>query len=149
MRAVLLLLFTLLTVAQAEEYKAVFDCSSNKASYIASRMMLVERTMSMIEKRGNKPVFAITLHGGCVPIVSKNYDEIFMDEEDMLSIQRAQESIIRLSKKKGVEITACAIALNANAIAQEDVLPFVHISENSFIDTIAYQNCGYALMTFK
>ena len=41
------------------------------------------------------------------------------------------------------------MSLNANGIDQKDVLPFVDISENSFIDTMGYQNHGYAIMTFQ
>ena len=41
------------------------------------------------------------------------------------------------------------MSLNANTIEKADVVQDVKISKNSFIDTIAYQNDGYALMTFK
>jgi len=41
------------------------------------------------------------------------------------------------------------MSLENNGLEQADVLPFVRISPNSFIDTIGYQNNGYALMTFK
>ena len=133
---------------QAEEYKAVFDCSSSDASYIKSRMWLVGKTLDMIEKRGDKANFVLTLHGGCVPMVSKVYDEI-VDENDEETIKQAQDSLIRLVKEKKVKIIVCAMSLAANAIEKKEVLPFVTISDNSFIDTIYYQNHGYALMSFK
>ncbi len=132
----------------AEEYKAVFDCSSSDASYIKSRMWVVGKTLDMIEKKGDTTKFVITLHGGCVPMVSKLYNEV-IDDKDIPAIKEAQESIVQLAKKKGVKIIACAMSLKANAIEKEEVLPFVTISDNSFIDTIYYQNQGYALMTFK
>lgn len=136
------------TVLSAEEYKAVFDCSSSDANYIKKRMWLVGKTMDMIEKKGDKAEFVITLHGGCVPMVSSLYHEIVADK-DMPKIKKAQESISHLAKVRGVKIIACAMSLNANAIEKKEVLPFVTISDNSFIDTIHYQNMGYALMTFK
>ena len=138
----------LLGVVQAQEFKAVFDCSSDDARFILSRINLIEMTMRMIEKRGDKAKFALTLHGGCVPMVSKEYGEVVYDE-DQPYIKKAQETITRLSKKKDVEIVACAMSLEHNGLEQADVLPFVRISPNSFIDTIGYQNNGYALMTFK
>ena len=49
---------------------------------------------------------------------------------------------------KKVGIIVCAISLHANAIDKTEVLPFIQISKNSFIDTIGLQNQGYALMTF-
>ena len=133
---------------QAQEYKAVFDCSSGDARFILSRMNLIDITMMMIEKNGDKARFAITLHGGCVPMVSKAYDEVVADE-DLIYVKKAQETLVRLSKKKNIEIVACAMSLENNGLEREDIVPFVRISENSFIDTIGYQNRGYAIMTFK
>lgn len=143
-----LILIITLGAAQAEEYKAVFDCSSSDASYIKSRMWLVGKTLDMIEKKGDTTKFVITLHGGCVPMVSNVYDEIVADEDES-DIKKAQEYLKHLAKEKGVKIIACAMSLNAQAIEKKEVLPFVTISDNSFIDTIHYQNKGYALMTFK
>ena len=138
----------LFTALQAEEYKAVFDCSSSDASYIKSRMWLVGKTLDMIEKKGDKANFVLTVHGGCVPVISKVYDEI-VDENDEEIMKLAQESLIRLVKEKKVKVIVCAMSLAANTVDRKEVLPFVTISENSFIDTIYYQNQGYALMTFK
>lgn len=148
MKKYIFLLIGLVSFMQAQEYKSVFDCSSNNARFVMTRMNLIERTMNMIEKDGDTANFVITLHGGCVPMVSDVYDEIVPDE-DMLYIKKAQESVIRLSKNKKVKIIVCAMSLNANAIDQNEVLPFIKISKNSFIDTIGLQNKGYALMTFK
>jgi len=144
----LIVISIIFSALQAEEYKAVFDCSSNKASYIKSRMWLVGKTLDMIEKKGDKANFVLTLHGGCVPMVSSLYDEI-VDDEEVDDIKAAQKLLIGLAKKKNVKVIVCAMSLSANAIEQKEVLPFVKISDNSFIDTIHYQNQGYALMTFK
>lgn len=132
----------------SHEYKAVFDCSSSDSKFIVSRMLLIEKTIKMIEDEGQKAVFAITLHGGCVAMTSAAYDEIVPDDE-MIYIKKAQETIQNLATKKGVEIVACNMSLNANSIDSDDVLPFVKISKNSFLDTIKYQNLGYALMPLK
>ncbi len=148
MKFFLILLFLFLTNLQAREYKAVFDCSSSNAHYIKTRMWLIDKTMSMIEKKGNKADFVITLHGSCVPMVSKLYDMV-IDDEDIEDTKKAQQYLTHLAKERGVKVVVCAMSLVSNAIDKEDVLDFIYISENSFIDTIAYQNDGYALMTFK
>ena len=138
----------LVTVSQSKEYKAIFDCSSDNAYYIKTRMWLVGKTMDMIEKKGDNATFVLTLHGGCVPMVSKEFKDI-VDANDVDNITKAQMYLSDLSKRKGTKIIVCAMSLNANAIDQKEVLPFIAISENSFIDTIGYQNDGYALMSFK
>ena len=144
----LVLALILLAAVQAREHKAVFDCSSGDQYYIASRMNLIETTMNIIKRNGDKVKFALTLHGECVPMVSKEYGEI-VEDKDMAYVKKAQESLVRLSKKEGFEIVVCAMSLENNAISQDEVLPFIRISEDSFIDTIAYQNRDYAIMTFK
>ncbi len=136
------------TTLSAKEYKAVFDCSSSDSHYIKSRMWLVGKTIDMMKKKGNTADVVLTLHGGCVPMISELYDMV-IDDADIANIKQAQKYLTALVKDKGVKVIACAMSLSANAIDQEDVLPFIEISENSFIDTIAYQNDGYALMTFK
>ncbi|QOY52133.1 DsrE family protein [Candidatus Sulfurimonas baltica] len=149
MKYIFLALILLSGIVQAKEFKAVFDCSSKNSGYIVSRMFLIERTIDMIEEKGDSVKFAITIHGSCAPIVSKNIDEIIMDDAELANMQKAREQLERLATKKGVDVTVCAMSLNANTIDKDYVLPFVKISENSFIDTIGYQNDGYALMTFK
>ena len=148
MKYIFLLLVIFSALLQAKEYKAVFDCSSKNIGYVASRMFLIERTMDMIQKNGDSTKFALTIHGSCAAIVSVNFDEL-VEENEVETMQQAQNQLKRLSEKKDVEVIVCAMSLNANTIEEEDVVPFVKIVENSFIDTIGYQNDGYALMTFK
>ncbi len=148
MHKILLILLTLVVMSEAKEYKAVFDCSSTDAGFIKSRMWLVGKTIDMIEKRGDTATVALTLHGGCVQMVAQDYEMITPDE-DIKNIEKAQNYLISLSKRKNVKIVACAMSLSASAIEKSDVIPFVEVSPNSFIDTIGYQNDGYALMTFK
>lgn len=148
MRYFFIILSTLFITANAQEYKAVFNCNAKDMQYVASRMILVERTIDMIEKNGGTTKFAVTIHGSCAPIVSKNYDEIILDEDDLASIEISQKQLIKLSER-GVELVVCAMSLNANTIPKEDVIPEVKISPNSFIETIGYQNSGYALMVFE
>ena len=145
----LFLIFTLFSVlVNAKEYKVVFDCSSANASYIKSRMWLVGKTIDMIEEQGDTAKVALTLHGSCVAMVANDYDMIVPDE-DVQNIKQSQEYLKELAKRKNVRIIACAMSLAHNAIDKTDVLPFVKISKNSFLDTIRYQNDGYALMNFK
>jgi len=111
-------------------------------------MWLIGKTMDMIEKQGDSAKFVITLHGGCVPLVSKKYDEI-VDDEDEADMKTAQTYLIGLAKNKKVKVIACAMSLDVNGMEKSEVLPFVQISPNSFIDTIYYQNRDYALMVLK
>ena len=141
----LLLFFSLL---EAKENKVIYDCSSDDAGYIKSRMWLVGKTIDMMKEQGDTSKVILTLHGGCVAMVSQDYDMIVPDE-DLEKIKQAQQYLKSLSQRKNVNIIVCAMSLGANAIEQKEVLPFINISKNSFIETIKYQNKGYAIMTFK
>lgn len=138
----------LATLVSAKEYKVVFDCSSGNADYIKTRTWLVGKTIDMIKAQGDTPVVAMTLHGSCVAMVSKEFHEI-VDMEDINDIQEAQKNLKELMSDKKVEVVACAMSLARAEIDHKDVLPSIKISKNSFIDTIRYQNDGYAVMTFK
>ncbi len=146
MRALLMVLLVYSSVV-AKEYKAVFDCSSSDARYIMTRVMLIDKTMEMFKDQGDDVDFVVTLHGGCVAMTSQNYEDI-VDDSDLNYIAKAQQTLKSLAHK-GVAVTACAMSLDANGVDKEEVLPFIKISRNSFIDTIKYQNSGYALMSFK
>ena len=148
MKSLFLLLFVFLSLVQAREYKAVFDCSSGDASYVKSRMWLIGKTIDMMQSKGDTADVVLTLHGSCVPMISEDY-ELIVPDEDLENIKKAQDFLTKLAKEKNVKVIACQMSLNANAIDQKSVLPFVKITPNSFIDTIGYQNDGYALMTFK
>ena len=148
MKNLFLIYILLSAIVYAKEYKVVFDCSSGDASYVKSRMWLVGKTIDMIEEQGDTAKVALTLHGSCVAMVANDYDMIVPDE-DVQNIKQSQEYLKELAKRKNVRIIACAMSLSHNAIDKTDVLPFVKISKNSFLDTIRYQNDGYALMRFK
>jgi intracellular sulfur oxidation DsrE/DsrF family protein len=148
MRYLVVVALILTAMLSAKEYKVVFNCSSGDANYINSRVWLVGKTIDMIEEQGDRATVAMTLHGACVPMVSKEYHEV-VDMEDITDIQTAQNNLIELMQSKKVEVVACAMSLARAKIDHKDVLPMVKISKNSFIDTIRYQNDGYALMTFK
>lgn len=144
----LLLVTVAATAVQAKEYKALFDCSSGNYAYVKSRMWLVGKTMDMIEEKGHTTSVVLTLHGKCVPIISKAFDEV-VDDKDIADTKVAQKWLVALSERKNVKVIACSMSLQSNDIDEDDVLPFVTISDNSFVETIMYQNEGYALMTFK
>ena len=145
---ILLMLLFFVSVLSAKEYKVIYDCSSSEASYIKSRMWLIGKTIDMTRENGDSSKVVLTLHGDCVSMVSEDYDMLVPDE-DVKDIEQAQEYLISLSKRKNVKIIVCAMSLNRKTIQKKEVLPFINISKNSFLDTIKYQNEGYAIMTFK
>ena len=147
-KTILLIALLFVSALHAKEYSVIYDCSSNKASFVKSRMWLIGKTMDMMQENGDSSRVVLTLHGGCVPMVSEDYDMLVSDK-DVKDIEQAQKYLISFSKRENVKIIVCAMSLAAKSISQKEVLPFIEVSKNSFLDTIKYQNEGYALMTFK
>ena len=145
MKRMLALFAALVMSAGAAEYRAVFDCSSGDPRYILSRMNLIEKTAAMLESRGDEARFAVTIHGGCIVAAAQDF-EVMVSEEEAVYIRKSQEILARLVKERKVDVVACGIALEGFGIDREDVVPFMRISENSYIDVIGYQNRGYALV---
>ena len=148
MKYLLILVFVFFESLQAREYKALFDCSSGDAYYLKTRMFLINKTVDMIEAKGDTTDFVMTLHGDCAVLISKNYEDVVADN-DLPDIGQAQEYLKVIIKKKKLKAITCEMSLKRNAIEKNEVLDSVEISENSYIDAITYQNDGFAIMTFK
>ena len=148
MKYLLILVFVFFESLQAREYKALFDCSSGDAYYLKTRMFLINKTVDMIEAKGDTTDFVMTLHGDCAVLISKNYEDVVADN-DLPDIGQAQEYLKVIIKKKKLKAITCEMSLKRNAIEKNEVLDYVEISENSYIDAITYQNDGFAIMTFK
>ncbi len=142
-------LFLLLAVTiEAKEYKVVFDCSSGDMGYLKSRMWLIGKTVDMFKDEGDTLKTVLTMHGQCAKLASEDL-EFYVDEQQKKKALQAQKYLLQLLKKDKAKVYVCAMSLDANEIEAESILPKIKISKNSFIQTIKYQNKGYALMTFK
>ena len=142
------LLFILLVTLHAKEYKVVFDCSSGDIGYLKSRMWLIGKTADMFKQDGDTLKAVLTMHGECAKLASEDV-EIYVKESEKRKALAAQEYLQELIESKKVKAFVCAMSLEANGIDAESILPHIKISKNSYMETIKYQNEGYAIMTFK
>ncbi len=142
------LFFLLALNVWAKEYKVVFDCSSKNMGYLKSRMWLIGKTIDMFKENGDTLKAVLTMHGQCTKLASEDI-EIYVDGKEKKKALQAQSYLRKLLKSKKVKAYVCAMSLDANSIDQDSILPNIKISKNSFIETIKYQNEGYAIMTFK
>ena len=148
MKQIVILILIFFGSLQAKEYKALFDCSSGDAYYLKTRMFLINKTVDMIEAKGDTTDFVMTMHGDCAVLASQNYEDV-VEDNDLPDIGQAQEYLKAMIKEKRLKVVTCEMSLKRNAIDKKEVLSSIDISPNSYIDAIAYQNDGYAIMTFK
>ncbi len=142
------LLFALLVTLHAKEYKVVFDCSSGDIGYLKSRMWLIGKTVDMFKQDGDTLKAVLTMHGQCAKLASADV-EIYVKESEKRKALAAQEYLQELVQSGKIKAYVCAMSLEAGGIDAESILPNITISKNSYMETIKYQNEGYAIMTFK
>jgi len=124
--------------------KAVFDCSAEELSFIASRLRLIERTAQDFELMNEKSNFVLTVHSHCTPIVAEDASFYYPPEKAKL-LENLQKQLQKLISQYHVEVRACEIALEAFDIQKDDLIKGVQTTPNSVVDVIQLQNRGYAL----
>lgn len=124
--------------------KAVFDCSAEDLSFIASRLRLIERTAQDFELMQQKSNFVLTVHSHCTPIVAEDASFYYPPEKAKL-LENIHTQLQKLITKYKVEVRACEIALEAFDIQKDDLVAGVVTTPNSVVDVIQLQNRGYAL----
>ena len=142
------LFLSFVVLLQAKEYKVVFDCSSGDIGYLKSRMWLIGKTVDMFKQEGDTLKAVLTMHGQCAKLASEDI-EVYVEEKEKRKALQAQEYLQELVESGKVKAYVCAMSMDANGIDAESILPHITISKNSYIQTIKYQNDGYAIMTFK
>jgi len=130
----------------AQEYKAVFDCSSADERFVLNRLFLIERTAKDFKEDSLKFRFVITLHSGCVLFLKKNL--FTFPPKKRIIIQDIQNQLEILNEFYDIQIKVCNIALNRYKLRKKDIVDFVDIVKNSWQEIIILQNKGYALIDF-
>lgn len=143
----IVLLLTMLNADKSVNAKAVFDCTSGDMRYVAGRIKLIGATAGDIAKLGQTPKFVLTVHSGCVPLMV-SHPEDYMEEGGAELVSKAQLMLQDAMGKYDIEVRVCEIAMEAWGIGREELLTWAKTTPNSFVDTIALQNEGYALMLF-
>jgi len=143
----LLIIFLLINVSFAQEFRAVFDCSSSNEKLVLNRLFLIERTIKDFKEDGLKHNFEITLHGGCVLFLKKDLSKF--SKKRRIIITDLQNQLEILKELYGVKIKACNIALGRYSLKKKDILDFVDVVKNSWQEIIILQNKGFALVPFE
>lgn len=144
----LFFIFVLTLTLNAQDHKAVFDCSSKNFDYLQSRIALIEKTASMIKANKERIDFVLLIHSGCTPIAAV-IPENLVKPSQVGFITNIQSKLEDLHLRHKVKIVLCELAMKNSDIEKDEVLSFIEFSPNSFMDAISLQNRGYALMTFK
>ncbi len=123
--------------------KAVFMIAVNNPQRVAGVLSVVKKTETGMRAQGVRPTIVVVFVGPDVAFLTKDRRGIsYMDERAVAGVQKA----IKKLKGMGIKLQACGVALKGMNIADDDVIPDVHVVGNGYISAIGYQAKGYSLV---
>lgn len=127
--------------------KTAWDVTVGDEKKFNDRMDLIRETAASLKKRGIEPDFVVLIRGPATKFVTKTLDETkFEKEKDKIKNMSGAQATLKKLKDSGVPVEVCAVAMNNQKVAKDNVQPFVAIADNVWENLIVLQNKGYAYM---
>ncbi len=127
--------------------KTAWDVTVGDEKKFNDRMDLIRATAASLKKRGIEPDFVVLIRGPATKFVTKTLDATkFEKEKDKIKNMSGAQATLRKLKDSGVPVEVCAVAMDNQKVAKDNVQPFVAIADNVWENLIVLQNKGYAYM---
>ena len=137
-----------LSPGKAQTYRAIFDATraAGKPTELVPALNMVGSEINALAVSGvslDRARFAVVFHGAAM-------DGILDDAHYKAKFGVSNPNLKALAqlKKAGVEMFVCGQNLAADNIEPTTLAPEVQVASDALIVLIAYQNRGYALLTF-
>jgi intracellular sulfur oxidation DsrE/DsrF family protein len=127
------------------EAKVIWDITIGDERLFKDRLKLIQETADSLRKKGIIPKFIISIHGPATKFVTKSFAGTVFEKEKIEGLPSIHKTLQRLAKK-GIRIQQCGVTLKRGNIAHKDVLPFIAVEENVWVNMSALLNKGYACM---
>lgn len=125
--------------------RAVWDFTGGDGRRFFDRVSLMKETAESFVARGAKIDFVMLIHGPATQFVARTATGTKFEKapcENLPQIHALLESLVSL----GVRIEVCLIAMDRSHVTRENLISGVVVEPNVFLNSIALQNKGYALM---
>ena len=123
--------------------KAVWDFTTGDPRRFHDRASLMLHAAMRFSEQGIQPDFVVLLHSGATKFAARSLQGTKFAADDASNLA-AIHTILHDLTTRGGRIEVCEIAMQRADVAPENVLPFMAIEENVFVNSIALQNRGYA-----
>ena len=125
--------------------RAVWDFTTGDEKVFHDRLTLMKATAESFRGLGARVDFALLLHGPVMKFVVKDVASTSFSGE---TIERRAEihGLLEELVKLGARVEVCLISMRRRGVAEDNLMPFATIEENVFVNSIALQNKGYAVM---
>jgi intracellular sulfur oxidation DsrE/DsrF family protein len=123
--------------------KAIWDFTTGDARRFEDRTNLMLHAARSFKSQGISVDFVIMLHGGATKFGARSFADTKFAGDDSSSLGRIQAALRELTLLGG-RIEVCEIAMQRSDVRRENIVNFMEIEENVFVNSIALQNRGYA-----
>jgi intracellular sulfur oxidation DsrE/DsrF family protein len=122
---------------------AVWDFTTGDARRFHDRASLMLHAARSFAAQGIAVDFVLLLHGGSTKFGARTFDGTKFAADDASQLGQIQATLEELTRLGG-RIEVCEIAMQRSDISRANIVPFMEIEENVFVNSIALQNRGYA-----
>ena len=121
--------------------RVVFDINISEPAKLPLYLMVIDETISDLERQGVKPEVILAFRGKAVTLISTDHERI--DLADVPDVEKAAAQLAAL-QKRGARMEACSVATRLSGVDHATLLPGVEPVGNTFVSLIGYQAQGYA-----
>src|SRR3954471_5438986 len=125
--------------------RAVWDFTGGDARRFFDRVSLMKETAESFIARGVMLDFVMLIHGPATQFVAKTHGGTKFEQAGCTTLPEIHALLAALAEL-GVRIEVCLIAMERSLVARENLISCVVVEPNVFLNSIALQNRGYALM---
>jgi len=125
--------------------QAVWDFTTGDPRRFRDRLELVIDAAEQFKKRDIATDFVVLLHGAATQFAARTLSGTKFEESEARDFSAAQE-LLKQFAELGGRTEVCRIAMDRCAIVAENILSFIAIEYNVFVNSVALQNRGYAYM---
>lgn len=123
--------------------KAVWDFTTGDARRFHDRVSLMLHAARSFQSQGISVDFVVLLHAGSTKFGAKTFAGTKFANDDAGNLKEIHATLEELTQIGG-RIEVCEIAMQRSDVARTNIVPFMEIEENVFVNSIALQNRGYA-----
>lgn len=127
-----------------KEVKIVWDVTIGNEALFEDRMGLIQQTADVIRRKGMTPKFVLVVHGPATKFITRSLNGTKFENEKIVRLPDIQRVITEMSKADKMRFVQCQVPMIRNNVAEDNVLPFVDVSETVFFDLAILQMEGYA-----
>lgn len=121
--------------------RVVFDINISVPNKLPLYLMVIDETISDLERQGVKPEVVLAFRGKAVTLISTDREGIELT--DLEHVEKAAAQLEAL-QKRGVRMESCSVATRLFGVDTATLLPGIKPVGNTFVSLIGYQAQGYA-----